>query len=135
MDGPQFAEVEIERLTPSDTIDGSRVIDITKQYVRATPENQRMVEIPKDALGQGVPNKDTFLTDYHMVYHPMYNDGKGVQASHMVDEKTIRYVGYEGHVYNVLLQKYGRIRGHNMTIGTLPPVSYTHLTLPTTPYV
>ena len=114
-------EVEIEHLTQSDTIDGQSIVDITKQYIRATPENQRMVEIPKDALGAGVPNKDTFLTDYHMVYHPMYNDGKGVQASQMVDEKAIRYVGYEGHVYNILFQKYGRVRGHNMTLGTLPP--------------
>ena len=80
-----------------------------------------MVQISKDALGPNVPNKDTLLSDYHMVYHPKYNDGKGVQASQMVDEETIKYVSYKGHMYNVLFDKYRHIKGHNMTLGTLPP--------------
>ena len=56
-----------------------------------------------------------------MVYHPTYNEGKGVQASQMVDNDTIKYVAYTGHVYNVLFDKYRHITGHNMTLGTLPP--------------
>jgi hypothetical protein len=114
-------QVKIEDLTPSHTTGGEHVRDITKQYVNTTADAQKMVQISKDALGPGVPNKDTLLTDYHMVYHPKYNDGRGVQASQMVDNDAIRYVAYTGHVYNVLFDKYKNMRGHNMTVGTLPP--------------
>jgi hypothetical protein len=82
--------------------------------VRTTADDQGMVQISKDALGDGVPNKDTFLTDYHMVYHPKYNDGKGVQASQLVNGDDIKYVAYDGHVYNVLFDRYEHIRGHNL---------------------
>ena len=80
-----------------------------------------MVRISKDALGDGAPNKDTFLTDYHMVYHPMYNNAKGVQASQMVDGDKVKYVAYGGHVHNILFDEYEHIRGHNLSPGTLPP--------------
>jgi hypothetical protein len=114
-------EVRIEDLTPSHKIGGQYVRDMTKQYLVTTAEAQKMVQISKDALGPGVPNKDTFLTDYHMVYHPKYNYGKGVQASQMVDGATIKYVPYEGHVYNILFDKYRHVRGQNIELGTLPP--------------
>ena len=114
-------EVEIQDLTPSHSVDGERVRDVTKQYIGVSAEVQRMVKIAQNALHPGVPNRDTFLTDYHMVYHPLYNYGKGVQASQMVNRETIEYVAYEGHVYNVLFDRYRHIEGHNLTLGTLPP--------------
>ena len=39
----------------------------------------------------------------------------------MVNRETIEYVAYEGHVYNVLFDRYRHIRGHNLTLGTLAP--------------
>ena len=114
-------EVRIEDLTPSHTIGGQYVRNVTKQYVNTTADAQRMVQISRDALNPGVPNRDILLTDYHMVYHPKYNNNRGVQASQMVDNDAIRYVAYTGHVYNILFDKYRRVRGHNTTLGTLPP--------------
>ena len=98
--------MKIEDLTPSHVIGGQHVRNITRQYFLTTAEDQRIVRISKDALGDGVPSKDTFLTDYHMVYHPMYNNAKGVQASQMVDGDKVKYVAYGGHVYNVLFDEY-----------------------------
>jgi hypothetical protein len=114
-------EVKIEDLTPKHTVDGAYVKDLTKQYISTSAEEQGVVRIAENALGPGTPNRSTFLTDYHMVYHPNYNEGKGVQASQMVNGGTIQFVAYNGHVYNILFDKYRHIRGHGLTVGTLPP--------------
>jgi hypothetical protein len=117
--------IAIENLQSTHTIEGNPVKLASQPPIIVNEASHMMVRISANALSPWVPNKDLDLTWYHMVYHPRFNYGTGIEAGKLVNDDTIRYIPYTGKIYNVLLKnRYTTMLANNVTVGTLPPALY-----------
>ena len=108
--------VAIQNILPgTHTINYNDVEFITQTI---TPENH-MILVEKDAISEGVPNRDTYISKNHKIKY----EGMWRMARWLPDEnKKIHRVPYEGDIlYNVAMEKHQSMYCNNMKVETLNP--------------
>ena len=108
-------EIKIEELTKTNTINGLKVLGLSKNHVNSGEE---MVLIEKDAFDENVPVKDVCMSNGHRVQYK----GQLVKCADLVGEnEKIKMTKLEENqiIYNVLLEKYTTMKANNMDVETL----------------
>jgi hypothetical protein len=110
-------EIPIEKINRrKNTINQKKIVGI----VETENQEKRLVQIKKDALYPGYPNKTTLISSLHSI---LYN-GEMVRAKDLIGlfGETVNYVpSDEPFLYNVLMEKHERMKVNNMTVETLDP--------------
>jgi len=105
--------VAFKNLTTNHSIGGKRIKKVLK--VRNSDDN--MVFIRKHSLGEGVPNKNTYIGRNHGIFLP---DGSFIRARNLITNKGIaEHSRNPDLIYNVLLDTYGKMNVNGMTCETL----------------
>ena len=82
--------------------------------------HKKMVHIQKDAIQEGVPNKDTILTMNHKVSFR----GRKKPIFRFLHKDGISLIPSENRpIFNVMLSDYSWMRVNNMVVETLDPSS------------
>lgn len=108
-------EIKIEELTKTNTINGLKVLGLSKNHVNSGEE---MVLIEKDAFDENVPVKDVCMSNGHRVQYK----GQLVKCTDLIGEnEKIKMTKLEENqiIYNVLLEKYTTMKANNMDVETL----------------
>jgi len=108
--------IPIEKINPEvNTIGRQPIIAITKSLMN----EDKIVCIEKNSLGINIPNKKTYISNYHGI---IYNN-KLIPAKQFVGRyKGIYYIKYENQIlYNVLMEKHYAMVVNNMRVETLNP--------------
>ncbi len=108
--------LEIQTLCPENTIDGKRIVAITKTYGM----DSDLVCVKRGALRKNYPNKTTLMTRCHR----LWLKGELISAQRLLDQPGFSLVPYNGEkLYNVLLEEAGRMKVHGMWVETLDPIN------------
>jgi len=108
--------IPIEKLDPEiNTIHNRPIVAITQTIMN---EN-KIVCIEKHALGINIPNRKTYISNYHGI---LYNN-KLIPAKQLVGRlRSVYHIKYNGEVlYNILMEKHYIININNMRVETLNP--------------
>jgi len=108
--------IAIEKIDPVvNTIHNKPIVAITQSYM----DEDTIVCIEKHALGINIPNKKTYISNYHGI---VYNN-KLIPAKQFVGRLNgVHNVNYDKQVlYNVLMEKHYIINVNNMKVETLNP--------------
>ena len=108
--------IAIEKIDPAvNTIHNKPIVAITQSYM----DEDTIVCIEKHALGINIPNKKTYISNYHGI---VYNN-KLIPAKQFVGRlRGVHNVKYDKEVlYNVLMEKHYIINVNNMRVETLNP--------------
>ena len=106
----------IEQLIPGEhTIRGKSIVAITQ----TRPLQKHIVCFEKDSIGKNVPSQQTLCSKEHKVLY----QGEMIKARDLADMcKNVKKVSYNGEtLYNVLLEKHGKMLVNNMICETLHP--------------
>jgi len=106
----------IDQLVPGEhTLRGKSIIAITQ----TSPLQKHIVCFEKDSIGKNVPSQQTHCSKEHKVLY----QGEMVKARDLADMcKNVKKVSYNGEtLYNVLLEKHGKMLVNNMICETLHP--------------
>ena len=106
----------IEQLVPGEhTLRGKSIIAITQ----TRPLQKHIVCFEKDSIGKNVPSQQTLCSKEHKVLY----QGEMIKARDLADMcKNVKKVSYNGEtLYNVLLEKHGKMLVNNMICETLHP--------------
>ena len=100
------------------TIDNKKIVAVTKTI----STEHTLVCIEKHALGNNIPIKKTFISNFHSI---LYNN-KMVQARHLIkivnNKKKVYKIKYNGEIlYNILMEKHKKMNVNNMIVETLHP--------------
>ena len=109
-------ETPIEQLVPGEhTLRGKSIIAITQ----TRPLQKHIVCFEKDSIGKNVPSQQTLCSKEHKVLYR----GEMIKARDLADMcKNVKKVSYNGEtLYNVLLEKHGKMLVNNMICETLHP--------------
>ena len=106
----------IDQLVPGEhTLRGKSIIAITQ----TRPLQKHIVCFEKDSIGKNVPSQQTLCSKEHKVLY----QGEMIKARDLADMcKNVKKVSYNGEtLYNVLLEKHGKMLVNNMICETLHP--------------
>ena len=106
----------IEQLVPGEhTLRGKSIIAITQ----TRPLQKHVVCFSQSSLGRNVPSQQTVCSKEHKVLYK----GEMIKARDLADMcKNVKKVSYNGEtLYNVLLEKHGKMLVNNMICETLHP--------------
>ena len=108
-------EIPIDKLIPKvHTIKNKKIVAIT----RTKTVQKALLCFEKDSIGRNYPNNKTVMTLEHKVYYK----GKMVKARELAHLNGVYYVKYNKEtLYNVLLEKQGKMVINNMIVETLNP--------------
>ena len=112
-------EINIELIDPDvHTIFNKKIIAITETIML---ENN-IVCFEKNSLGYNIPNKKTYISNYHGIIH----NGKLIQANKFVGRLPgVYYKKYNNEIlYNILMEKHYIIKINNMKVETLNPLNF-----------
>ncbi len=112
-------EINIELIDPDvHTIFNKKIVAITETIML---ENN-IVCFEKNSLGYNIPNKKTYISNYHGIIH----NGKLIQANKFVGRLPgVYYKKYNNEIlYNVLMEKHYIIKINNMRVETLNPLNF-----------
>ena len=112
-------EINIELIDPDiHTISNKKIVAITETIML---ENN-IVCFEKNSLGYNIPNKKTYISNYHGIIH----NGKLIQANKFVGRLPgVYYKKYNNEIlYNVLMEKHYIIKINNMRVETLNPINF-----------
>ena len=112
-------EINIELIDPDvHTIFNKKIVAITETIML---ENN-IVCFEKNSLGYNIPNKKTYISNYHGIIH----NGKLIQANKFVGRLSgVYYKKYNNEIlYNVLMEKHYIIKINNMRVETLNPLNF-----------
>ena len=120
--------IKIQDINGSHTINNHKCIGLSYGYFTG----DTIVHIPKNSLGENIPNKDTFVTPCHMIR--VQDKKKPIIARQLAniikDVECIPYTRTMGMVYNPLFNEWLFIDANNMSAETLHPNfnrSYAHV--------
>ena len=108
--------IPIELINPDiHTIHNNKIVAITKTITQDT----YLVCFEKHSLGLNKPNKKTITSKHHKVYY----NGVMTKAHHFLKQfKHVSEIEYNGEIlYNVLMEKYDKLKVNNLTFETLDP--------------
>ena len=105
----------IERVKKGiDTIRGESIVEVTATRTH----DKTLVQIEKNAIIKGVPNKRTLVSNHHKLLFK----GKMVTASELVGRRGFISVPYSGQpLYNILLEKENKMIVNGLIAETLSP--------------
>ena len=106
----------IEQLVPGEhTIRGKSIIAITQ----TPPVRTHIICFEQGSLGKNIPSHQTLCSKEHKVLY----QGEMIKARDLADMcKNVKKVSYNGEgLYNVLLEKHGKMLVNNMICETLHP--------------
>ena len=109
-------ELAIEKLVPGEhTVRGKAIVAM----IRTTPLQKHIVCFEKNSLGRNVPSKQTLCSKEHKVFY----NGEMIKARDLVERcNGVTMVDYTGEtLFNVLLEKHGKMEINNMICETLHP--------------
>lgn len=112
-------EINIELIDPDvHTIFNKKIVAITETIML---ENN-IVCFEKNSLGYNIPNKKTYISNYHGIIH----NGKLIQANKFVGRLPgVYYKKYNNEIlYNVLMEKHYIIKINNIRVETLNPLNF-----------
>ena len=112
-------EINIELIDPDvHTIFNKKIVAITETIML---ENN-IVCFEKNSLGYNIPNKKTYISNYHGIIH----NGKLIQANKFVGRLPgVYYKKYNNEIlYNILMEKHYIIKINNMKVETLNPLNF-----------
>jgi len=109
-------EISIEKIVPfENTINNKKIKAITNTISRDT----YLVCFDKNALGNNYPDKKTMMSKEHKILYK----GKMIEAYKFLDHfEKVQKVDYNQEIlYNVLMEKYEKIKVNNIVCETLHP--------------
>ena len=108
---------KIQDVTTDDTINGLEVISIQKQDVADV-----LIRFPQNCFGEGLPNKDVYVTHDHVVHDPVKNilSNAGVMT-YEYDFLEVCFSPPKNHTYSILLKQWKLLNINNMKCESLYP--------------
>jgi hypothetical protein len=108
--------VSIKKIDPAfHTINKNRIVAITQTITLA----KYLICFKRDSLGKNYPAEDTIMSKEHKVYYM----GRMIEAKRFVGRvKKVYKIPYNGEIlYNVLMEKYNKLKVNNLICETLHP--------------